>query len=374
MAGTRSGLKRKFEHGETLMHATSYAPPTTEIGWKQHFRFRHIYGLPDGRVWSSRIGRFLKGTKQGGYIKIEIDGKGVQKHRLNFEIATGRAIGSGMQIDHKISPLQPTDGSERPAQDDSWDNLQELSAKEHQLKTKSENSGGKKLGVTLGLPVIAVNLTSGEEQRFTSTWDAARALNVSRSEIFRRVSTGSSKEVQGYSFRKASEHLKEQEDRPGEVWRDALLEGRPIDGVKISTCGRILLQRGRRTLGTDKHGRYTIGLIKRNLQVHVLMAHTFLGPPPTPEHTTVDHINRDSLDNRLENLRWATRREQARNRRTNQSVHMYDLKGNILETYGTLTEAAEANSLQPYQVGNAARSGKVAGGFQWGLVQAVDDP
>lgn len=57
-------------------------------------------------------------------------------------------------------------------------------------------------------------------------------------------------------------------------------------------------------------------------RVHVLMATTFFGPKPTAEHT-VDHIQKydgnfvkERSDNRIENLRWATKHAQALNRNT----------------------------------------------------------
>lgn len=56
------------------------------------------------------------------------------------------------------------------------------------------------------------------------------------------------------------------------------------------------------------------------LRVARLMALTFIGPPPTPSHT-VDHIAkyggdfvRERSDDRIENLRWATKSEQSKNR------------------------------------------------------------
>lgn len=51
------------------------------------------------------------------------------------------------------------------------------------------------------------------------------------------------------------------------------------------------------------------------IQVNVLMAMAFLGTPPTPEHTTVDHMDIEPRNDYLFNLRWATPTQQARNKR-----------------------------------------------------------
>tara|TARA_R110002012_G_C11287276_1_gene571524 strand:+ start:67 stop:546 length:480 start_codon:yes stop_codon:yes gene_type:complete len=55
---------------------------------------------------------------------------------------------------------------------------------------------------------------------------------------------------------------------------------------------------------------------KKNLFVHKLIG-LFI---PNPENKpTVDHINRNKKDNRLINLRWATKREQEYNKGLNQN-------------------------------------------------------
>ena len=59
-------------------------------------------------------------------------------------------------------------------------------------------------------------------------------------------------------------------------------------------------------------GYYRISLNKKKYSVHRLVAETFLKNPDNNPYC--DHINREPLDNRLENLRWATGTENNMNR------------------------------------------------------------
>ena len=68
-------------------------------------------------------------------------------------------------------------------------------------------------------------------------------------------------------------------------------------------------------------GDVFVGHRGKDFRVHQLMARAFLGPPPSANHT-VDHIAkyggdfmRERSDNRIENLRWASKSEQSQNRR-----------------------------------------------------------
>ena len=93
------------------------------------------------------------------------------------------------------------------------------------------------------------------------------------------------------------------------------------DGVLISTMGRIQRRHFsvwgfRTTPGTKKRfgGYCAVRVANEDLLVHRLVMKTFGCAPPTDGATyTVDHINQIRHDNRLCNLRWATKSEQVHN-------------------------------------------------------------
>lgn len=95
-------------------------------------------------------------------------------------------------------------------------------------------------------------------------------------------------------------------------------EWRPVPGYEgiyeVSSLGRVLSVRLGRTMTPRKHsGGYRAMMLSRNgvrwqVLLHRLVALTFLGDPPSPEHE-IAHWNGDKTDNRLCNIRWATHDE-----------------------------------------------------------------
>ncbi|MBR0201982.1 MAG: NUMOD4 motif-containing HNH endonuclease [Bacteroidaceae bacterium] len=133
---------------------------------------------------------------------------------------------------------------------------------------------------------------------------------------------------------------------------------KPVEGFpryEVSNMGRVrsnCCKNGRKLRYLLKprsrpKGYYSVTLSKKNSetgrvyfsqkQVHRLVAHAFLGQ--CPQGYVVDHINGDSLDNRLENLRYASLSE---NRRC---THTERFKGGFrIEVFRDGKFLAEVNS------------------------------
>lgn len=92
-----------------------------------------------------------------------------------------------------------------------------------------------------------------------------------------------------------------------------------FDNYIIDTNGVISNNISGKVLTTQKKGKYNTCSVydtdgkKRDIRICRAIASTFIGLPPSPKHTA-DHIDRDTNNDTLGNIRWVCKTGQTRNR------------------------------------------------------------
>lgn len=99
-----------------------------------------------------------------------------------------------------------------------------------------------------------------------------------------------------------------------------------------------------------------IGSKNQNMKVHRLVAESFI---PNPDNKpTVDHINRNKIDNRVENLRWATMLEQSINKDYNKiNINILDKSNKKEYEFESLIEATHFFNLNSAYFNNLDQRG-----------------
>lgn len=116
---------------------------------------------------------------------------------------------------------------------------------------------------------------------------------------------------------------------------------------------------------------------KKNLRVNRLVALTFISNPDNKP--TVDHIDRDRLNNNIDNLKWANHSEQSINQKKkntanySRSINQLDMDGNIMRSFSSITEASLFHTgKSTSNIGTAARCGNTCFGFKWAFPEIED--
>lgn len=122
---------------------------------------------------------------------------------------------------------------------------------------------------------------------------------------------------------------------------------------------------------TTPQGYHTM-TIQKTKYVHRLVAQTWI--PNLKNEPTVDHINHDKTDNRVENLRWASHKLQVKNRRKKRAtvgfqraVEQICLKtGSVLNTFSSIMIATrETGAVHECITRTCKGRQQSSGGFGW---------
>ena len=166
---------------------------------------------------------------------------------------------------------------------------------------------------------------------------------------------------------------------------------KPIRGYEdylINSNGDIKGKRGKMLkFWCDKDGYKTVSLYKsptrKTCLVHRLVASTFIDNPHN--YATVDHINNNKNDNRVENLQWLSRRDNVQKwcRENNKnirpekqnklsmeqrkiSVNQFTKDGDFVAQYKSLMDAERATGIRSGGISACINGRKPsAGGYIW---------
>ena len=169
----------------------------------------------------------------------------------------------------------------------------------HALITRTWQRGRSKA-------VRARRLGASVWQTFLSVQRAADAVGISSCSAW-KCCNGKLRSCHNHEFQ-----FIQDADLPGEVWKDAVdpTTRSALPGYRISSCGRIEGPTGIRTYGIDHHGYRGICCKGRQLQVHRIMASTFLDRPASDMPLwEVNHLDGNRSNNSIENLEVVNRSE-----------------------------------------------------------------
>ena len=333
----------------------------------------------EGRCQNSR-GEISHGClASSGYCVVRICGRKFLVHRLVAHAFLGPPpIEAAWQVNH-------IDGN---CSNNRKDNLEWASHSENILHSYATNPSRGNAGLSSTRPVMVRHMGSHNWTRFSSIKLAAETMSQPYATVTGRCHKNS--QVDDYEYKFAPV---QQVELPGEEWRPMLgpRSGRRVDGRMISSHGRVSnTKTGRVSFGRVRKDGYFITHIKlgskshyRDELVHRLVAASFLGLPPSPDHWQINHRDMNRSNNAVENLEYVTPAENNAHRSASLKGPHPLFKAVLSRTYGTNQEwthhpsqrsAAETLGLNHRRVSDCARGERrQTGGYEFRFAEPAPD-
>ena len=252
------------------------------------------------------------------------------------------------------------------------DNLEWATRRENMRHSYATNKNRRSSAKKNSKPVEARLLGADEWVAYPSQGAAAEALGVSQGNISaccRKPGT----QVYGYEFRRGEPN--EPAVLPGEVWK-------PYENAKVSSLGRFEDSRGIVKTPIPEEGGYVRVYVNGKLHgIHILIAKAF-DLPRRDDQNEVNHKDGNPSNNRLDNLEWATHRENIghsyatnENRRSCAEQLSGPVEGRRLGTDEWVwypSQGAAAEALGVYQGGISRccrKPGNQTGGYEFRKVE-----
>ena len=144
--------------------------------------------------------------------------------------------------------------------------------------------------------------------------------------------------------------------------------------------GRVLTPRKTKT------GYLRVQLNGKDFYIHRLVGQAFIPNPENKE--TINHLDEDKSNNRVDNLQWATQSEnnawgdrieriaaKTRGKTINNiPIAQFDLDGNFIAVYNSAIEASKKLGIDNSTISKAVKGRmKTAGGFRWEVIRVGNE-
>lgn len=316
-----------------------------------------------GRCKTTRGIIYTPKPESDGYSRIVINKKRHYIHRL---AATSFNLPKATSLHNFVDHIDSKRSNNR------IENLRWTTRQENNQNSYKNNKTRSTSGPKLSKPVLGCKFYEDTWVHYESSSDAANKLKLYPASVA-ACARGERNRTGDYKFVYATPNEPEF-IATDEVWKI-------IPGSKsyISSYGRFRNPRGVASTPKPKVSGYAFVCINRKgYQVHRVVATVFELHKPSQSHTQIYHIDGDSTNNKIDNLRWATPSENIKasyttnnNRASNVLRRCKPISGRKIGTnewiqYAHSHEASDKLGIQQANI-SACALGKIshAGGYQF---------